>query len=146
MPVHVGIFYQVITYILLVVPAIQPLLNFIIFQPFLNTFVIFNLHSIEHRPLTVQKSCLTVQNAGSQIVFLQQITNGVRHIIIRPPGNYPNPGHRYRVAIPILRTRIKELAHALAPVHIDSVLTGSRIDKAKVTYFLSYLIHNYVLI
>ena len=145
MPGHVRVFNQVVTYIPFVVPAIQPFLNLGILHPFLDAFVILNLHPVKHRPLPIQQPHLTVQNTGTQVVLLQQVTDGIRHIVVRAPWNHTYTGHRYRVTVPVLRASIKELTHTLAPVHVNGILSGSRIHKTETAYLL-YLTHGYLLI
>ena len=134
--VHVGVLHEAGAHVSPVVPRLQPVLYLGVFHPLLRPLVVFGGHPVERGALPVEEPHLAVEDAGAEVVSLQQVADAVGQVVVLSLGHHPHACHADGVAVPVGRAEVEKLAHVRTPVHVQRELSFRRVHKRIVSDFL----------
>ena len=125
MSVGAGVLHQRIAHILAVIPGVEPALHLLILGPLLHRLPVTHHVAAQHRAVAIEQARLSVQDAGADIVALQQVAQPLGEVVQRSPGYYSYSTNIRWVLIPALAGCIQHRRELVIPSHVDGELSGA---------------------
>ena len=140
--VHVQVLVQRRARVLLVVPRPKPRHHVLVLHPFAVGLTIGEHRAVQLRTLTVYQAELPGDDAGADVVLLQQVANLLRHVVTRAPRHDSHAAHALWVAVPVESFPVQEVTEVLRAM---AQRNGYRADAAVDNPHVAGTVHNLTL-